>query len=126
MSGCTGYSIYEETNSQTGKDTSRMLRSGALKVYYIQVHDGSNLFNAFTELVTKIPVKSPIICESPSLANYVEPGIFAIMINDNTAYPKDITEIRKVEHIEMKLENMIETGTLPFTFLDGIWKPVKI
>jgi uridine kinase len=34
-----GYSIYEETNRDTIKDTSRMLRSGAAKVYFAKVLD---------------------------------------------------------------------------------------
>ena len=41
----TGYAIYEETNSDTTKDTSRMLRSGAARFtlprFWIT---GSNLF----------------------------------------------------------------------------------
>jgi hypothetical protein len=34
-----GYSIYEETNRDTIKDTSRMFRSGAARVYFAKVLD---------------------------------------------------------------------------------------
>lgn len=46
----TGYSIYEETNSFTTKDTSRMLRSGAGKVYFAKVTD-NQLLAAFNKLM---------------------------------------------------------------------------
>src|SRR5512133_2356511 len=36
-----GYSIYEETNSASTKDTSRMLHSGAVKVFFAKVLDDS-------------------------------------------------------------------------------------
>jgi len=116
-----GYSIYEETNPSTGKDTSRMLNSGAAKVYYIEILDGETLFKAFTGIVSKVPLNIPVICESPSLVNFVEPGVFAIMISDNTINPKDLTEIRKAKHIEMSLEGVTEAEILPFSFYDGVW-----
>ena len=34
-----GYAIYEETNRETSKDTSRMLKAGATKVYFAKVWD---------------------------------------------------------------------------------------
>jgi len=121
-----GYSIYEEKNPSTGKDTSRMLQSGAAKVYYIEIIERDTLFKAFTEIVSKVPVNTPVICESVSLVDFVEPGVFALMISDNNVNPKDITEIRKVKHIEMSLEGVTETDILPFSFYDGMWSISQI
>ena len=121
-----GYSIYEETNPSTGKDTSRMLQSGAAKVYYIEIIERDTLFKAVTEIVSKVPVNTPVICESVSLVDFVEPGVFALMISDNTVNPKDIAEIRKVKHIEMSLEGVTETDILPFSFYDGMWSISQI
>lgn len=119
------YTVYEETDPSTGKDTSRMLRSGAVKVYYICLPDKEALFEAFTELMAKIPRGTPVICESQSLINYVEPGIFVIMISESSAYPRDITGISKAKHIKMNLEGVTGTGALPFTFTDGKWSIVS-
>jgi hypothetical protein len=49
----TGISIYEETDRGSTKDTSRMLRSGASKVYFAKVLDDRLLytFNRIRDLV---------------------------------------------------------------------------
>jgi hypothetical protein len=103
-----------------------MLQSGAAKVYYILITDGDTLYKAFTEIVSEVQLNQPVICESPSLVNFIEPGIFAIMISDNTADPRDITEIRKVKHIELSLEGVGESAILPFGFNNGIWSLSQI
>ena len=73
-----GYSVYEETNPDTSKDTSRMLKVGASRVYFAKVTDNS-LDKAFKEIMKQIPKGTPVICESPALRHYVEPGLFIIM-----------------------------------------------
>ena len=73
-----GYAIYEETNSDSNKDTSRMLSAGAKRVYFAKVFDDRLLF-VFNKIKDLIPEGTPIICESPALRNFVEPGIFVIM-----------------------------------------------
>jgi len=67
------YSIYEETNSKLSKDTSRMLHSGAVKVTLPKsLMTGCYLFSI--KIKDLIPEGTPIICESPALRNYIEPG----------------------------------------------------
>src|SRR5664280_2664301 len=67
----TGYAIYEETNPDSSKDTSRMLYSGASKVYFAKVLDDRLLF-VFNKIKDLIPQGTPIVCESPALRNFVE------------------------------------------------------
>jgi hypothetical protein len=74
-------SIYEETNRNSIKDTSRMLRAGARKVYFAKVCDDT-LFDSFRKIIELIPAGTPLICESPALRNFVEPGAFIIMTSD--------------------------------------------
>ena len=74
----TGYSVYEEKNGDNSKDTSRMLKAGASRVFFAKVTDNS-LFSAFKEIIRYIPPGTPVICESPALRRYVEPGLFIIM-----------------------------------------------
>ena len=45
-----GYAIYEETNRETSKDTSRMLNAGAEKVYFAKVWD-DQLFEVFKKIM---------------------------------------------------------------------------
>src|SRR5665647_1869117 len=57
-----GYSIYEETNRETDKDTSRMLNAGACKVYFAKVWD-NKLAEVFGSIMKIIPPDVPVICE---------------------------------------------------------------
>ena len=124
ISGKPGYEIYEETNSDTSKDSSRMLRSGAEKVYYIQTFE-EGLNEAFSDFYAKTASGKPIICESPSLINYVEPGLFIIMISPAGSNMKDIENRRRFPHLEYTYEEIMETATLPMDFVDGKWKSLK-
>lgn len=72
------YQIYEETSLESAKDTSRMLRSGATKVYYIQA-EPDDVSKAFTELLQRIPANAPIVCESNSLGDFFIPGLHLLI-----------------------------------------------
>ena len=76
-----GYSVYEETNRGTSKDTSRMLKAGASRVYFAKVTDNS-LDKAFKEIMKHIPEGTPIICESPGTTLLCRTGV--ICYNDLT------------------------------------------
>ena len=66
--------IFEETNANTSKDTSRYLKSGAKKSYLIQVVD-SGLETAFNQLLEKLPKLNPIVIESAALKKIINPGL---------------------------------------------------
>jgi len=115
-----GYSIYEETNSDTSKDTSRMLHAGAAKVYFAKVWD-DQLLIAFNEIVKFIPPDVPIICESPALRNFIEPGIFIIMTSDVINKHKDINHLQALPHILLKYEDLDKIDSLQIGFESGKW-----
>ena len=66
--------IFEETNANTSKDTSRYLKAGAQKSYLLQVLDGE-LVTAFNQLLKKLPKLNPIIIESAALNEIIKPGM---------------------------------------------------
>jgi hypothetical protein len=74
------FRIFEETNSASAKDTAKMLKAGAKKVYFIQSTDEQMqlAMDAFFKLIDKHNI---IICETRSLRRLIRPGIF-IMITD--------------------------------------------
>lgn len=117
----TGYAIYEETNRDTTKDTSRMLNSGASKVYFAKVFDDRLLF-VFNKIKDLIPEGIPIICESPALRNYIEPGVFIIMTSSTTNKQKNINHLRDLPHVIFKLEELNSISTFPIEFEDGKWR----
>lgn len=115
-----GYSIYKETYMDTMKDTARMLRAGASQVYYAKVTDKS-LSEAFTEIMEYIPGTPPIICESPALRHFVEPGLFIIMSSDVLNKQKDISNLISLPHVIFTMKKIEETRHLPLSFNDGKW-----
>jgi hypothetical protein len=112
--------IYEETEVNGMKDTARMLGAGAGKVYFAKVWDDS-LPEVFREIMRFIPEGTPVICESPALRNFVEPGIFAVISSESTAKQKDISHLLNFPHIMFRLEELDGISTLPFSFGSGRW-----
>jgi hypothetical protein len=115
-----GYAIYEETNIDASKDTSRMLHAGAAKVYFAKVWD-DQLLTAFNEIMKFVPSDVPIICESPALRNFIEPGIFIIMTSDVINKHKDINHLQALPHIMLKFEELDNYALLPIGFEGGKW-----
>jgi len=115
-----GYSIYEETNRDTTKDTSRLLLSGAGKVYFAKVLDCRLRF-VFEKIMDLIPEDTPIICESPALRKFIDPGVFIIMSSETTRTRKDISHLLTYPHLKFEFEELPEMPVIPIEFEDGRW-----
>ena len=75
------FTIFEELDAGSLKDTSKMLRSGAKHVYYIHVTD-TFAENAILHFLSSYINKELIVCESRSLRNIIEPGLFVMMLRE--------------------------------------------
>ncbi|MBI4645490.1 MAG: hypothetical protein HY738_02575 [Bacteroidia bacterium] len=75
---CENCIITLETYTDTGKDTSRMLKAGAKKVYYIQVKN-NNILEAIENIGEIYDAHTPVICESGGLRKFIKPGLFIFM-----------------------------------------------
>jgi len=115
-----GYAVYEETNPDSSKDTSRMLHAGAEKVYFAKVWD-NQLLDVFNKIMEKIGPGVPVICESPALRNFTEPGVFIIMTSETINKHKDIKHLQTLPHVMFKLEELDLIDTIPIGFKDGKW-----
>lgn len=73
------FSITEELDSESYKDTSLMLKAGAHKVYYIRSSDNL-LEKAFKSFLILEPHKPVFVCESRNLRKVVNPGIMIMMM----------------------------------------------
>lgn len=107
--------ISEETSNNTGKDSTKMLKSGAEKVYYIQGADNVLDFVA-AYLIDKIPGTQPIICESAGLVNFVKSGLFVVM--------QKSSGIAKNDYLKRADNRMIidfEYDVSDYLFKDGKW-----
>jgi hypothetical protein len=116
----SGYSIYEETNSNSTKDTSRMLQSGAVKVFFAKVLD-DRIKSIFDIIMDLVPEGTPVVCESPALRNFVEPGLFIIMSSESIIKHKDVSHLQELHHVMFKLEELPGLTSIPIGFEDGKW-----
>ena len=119
----TGYAIYEETDRESFKDTSRMLKAGAHKVYFVKVWD-DELFEVFNEIMKSIPAGTPVICESPALRNFAEPGVFIIMASNTIDKQKNISHLQVLPHVMFQYEALDTMGTIPVSFESGSWQVI--
>jgi hypothetical protein len=115
-----GYAIYEETERAGFKDTARMLSAGSEKVYFAKVWD-DQLFDVFLKIMKLIPAGVPVICESPALRNFVEPGVFVIMTSEVINKHKDISPLKALPHVMLQYEGLDRIEALPLTFENGGW-----
>ena len=116
-----GYAIYEETERHGFKDTSRMLDAGAARVYFAKVWD-DQLFDVFIEIMKTIPENTPVICESPALRNFAEPGVFVIMNSGVIHKHKDITHLTGLPHVLFQYEALSTMSSIPVSFGNGSWQ----
>lgn len=73
------FSIVEEVNTHSSKDSSRMLAGGAIRSFFVTAHD-DKLNEVIMQIKKLAGEDSYIICESGGLRKYIEPGIF-LMVN---------------------------------------------
>jgi hypothetical protein len=97
-----------------------MLRAGADKVYFAKVRD-NKLFDAFKEIMKIVPAGTPVICESPALRNFAEPGLFIIMTSNTTNKQKDIKHLQALPHLMIKLKELQKHENIPVGFEHGKW-----
>lgn len=80
-SSVTGdYEICEETDPGTEKDTSRLLKAGAARVFWLKAMREA-LAEGFDALTASIDRDAVVVAESNSLRNVVAPGLF-LMVKD--------------------------------------------
>jgi hypothetical protein len=115
-----GYSIYEETQNNSSKDSSRMLSAGAERVYFAKVWD-DQVAEVFNKIMEYVPANAPIVCESPALRNFVEPGLFIIMTSNSVDRMKNINHLQALPHVMFKLEELKYSDILPIRFEGGKW-----
>ncbi|NEW81821.1 MAG: hypothetical protein GZ094_05615 [Mariniphaga sp.] len=88
--------IIEELDSETGKDSSLMLKAGAVKSYFVMAKD-DQLEEAMQLIIKQIPDKTPVICESGGLRHWFEPGLFLMMNrSDNVTFKPGVEDLKSV------------------------------
>jgi len=76
------FKIYRETDSTSGKDSSRMLKAGVSDSFYLQCED-ENLAEALEKMNKLLPENYAVVCESGSLAKFFKPGLHLLVESEN-------------------------------------------
>ncbi len=96
------FSIMEEKDPSSRKDTSKMLTAGAEKAYYIRVAD-TEMPMAAKYLEGFLPENEPVVCESRSLRKEVKPGLFVFLWADKVDSAKiDIEEYVRIADVVIR------------------------
>ncbi len=77
--------LSDERLESTGKDTTRMLESGARQVFWLRCRQ-ARLRDAVEALVSRLQPGQVVVAESNSLAQVVDPGLF-LMVTDGRSAP---------------------------------------
>ncbi len=89
------YRITEETDCNSGKDTGRLLAAGATKVYWLRVMR-KHLDQGWAALAEVVGHDAVLICESNSLRQVVQPGLFLIVENsDREPWKASARQVRR-------------------------------
>jgi molybdopterin-guanine dinucleotide biosynthesis protein A len=116
------FRITEEFNKNSGKDTSRLLAAGAGRVFLIQALK-EHLFEAMTALLDIIGSETVSICESNSLRQVIEPGLFLIVRNNESDFWKSSARsVRKyTDRIVVSDGNSFDLDLGRIKLVDGKW-----
>ncbi|MGD8501858.1 MAG: molybdenum cofactor guanylyltransferase [Phycisphaerales bacterium] len=89
------YRLTEETDSTSDKDTARLLAAGASRVFWLRVVK-THLEEGATALLDTIGPDATSICESNSLRQAVEPGLFLMAkSNDLKVWKSSALQVRE-------------------------------
>lgn len=91
--GSAGFVLTEEKNSLSGKDTARMLRAGAHKVYWLRSREDT-VMAGVKELLRQISPGTALVCEGNTIRRFVRPDVF-IMVR-NLSEGEDKSSARRV------------------------------
>jgi molybdopterin-guanine dinucleotide biosynthesis protein A len=116
------FCITEEFNKNSGKDTSRLLAAGAGRVFWIQTLR-EHLSEAMTALLDIIGSETVSICESNSLRQVIEPGLFLMVRNNNSDFWKSSARsVRKhADGIVGSDGNSLDLDMGRIKLVDGKW-----
>lgn len=107
--------LLEETNRESDKDTSRMLKAGAARVFYLRADD-TGIQPGFDQFLRKIPIGSVVVCESNSLGHFVKPAL-SIMVRSKGG------EVKPRATVQLKYADLVvvSDGTSGFPELKSIY-----
>ena len=116
------YDIIEETDRESGKDTSRMLAAGADRVFWLRAIK-THLAEGISALLETIGTDTICVCESNSLRHVAEPGLFLMVAGRGDQQPKP-SAMEVGPYVDRKVSfdgNGFDIGLDEIGLTDGTW-----
>lgn len=100
------FALVEELDRESKKDSSKMLKAGAVKSFYFQVHD-AGMKDALPFIKRYVDFNSIIVCESGWLRHYYRPGLF-LMVNrpDKPVNKKRIKQLMQYADLKINFDGI--------------------
>ena len=116
------FCITEETSKTSDKDTARLLAAGASRVFWIRVLK-EHLVEGINAMLDVIGPKVVSICESNSLRQVVEPGLFLMARNnDSDSWKKSAELVREyADRIVISDSGNFDLNLDRIKLVDGKW-----
>jgi hypothetical protein len=116
------FDITEETNREGIKDTSRMLRTGADRVFWLRVRSAC-VEEGLKALLEIIGPDAVTVCESNSLRHTVEPGLFVMVRNSRTTAckPTALSVMEYADRIVTSDGKRFSTTLEDLSLSNGVW-----
>jgi len=121
------FSVTEESDTASHKDTSRLLAAGASRVFWLRVME-THLEETITALLDIIEPDAVTICESNSLRNVVRPGLFLIVKRHDLKFWKSSAQQVKqyADKIVVSDGSSFDLDIDRIKLVDGKWvMPIK-
>jgi len=116
------FCITEETGKTSDKDTARLLAAGASRVFWIRVLK-DHLVEGINAMLDIIGPEVVSICESNSLRQEVEPGLFLMARNnDSDSWKKSAQQVREyADKIIVSDSGNFDLNLDRIKLVDGKW-----
>lgn len=116
------FRLSRETGLLEGKDTTRMLDSGADPVFWLCARE-AHLDEGARALRQELNPETPVVCESNSLRHVIEPGLFVVARrHGSTSVKASCRSVWDLADIVVELDGQSLTpGPDAFSWADGRW-----
>jgi hypothetical protein len=116
------WAVSRETDPEAPKDTSRLLASGARRVYWLRVLR-SEMAGGAAELLSRLPPGWVAVCESNGLVGVVEPGLFLLVraAGSTRAKPSAVAVAHLADRVVVSDGRSFDLDLDRVSVVDGQW-----
>jgi molybdopterin-guanine dinucleotide biosynthesis protein A len=116
------FQIDEETGAHPGKDTARMLESGAAQVFWVRCRS-SRIHAALQALALRLGTRALVVAESNSLTRAVEPDVFLMVKDANhlSVKPSAAAVMPLAHRLVVSADGGFDLQPRHLTVVEGTW-----